>query len=487
MKSSDKIKVKLFTIFQTSLILFLVVLVGVFVAVMRSENPEWSFNLLGIDRKSEPKYEVLKFLGIGMGGVLVALQALMSYKRAKAMEETADAQANAVLKTEQGQRQERMKNAIEHLGHESHSVRLGGAYELFHLAEDTATLRQTVLDILCAHIRQTTGDEAYRREHNSKPSEEVQSLLTLLFVQDHSVFKALHINLQGSWLNGANLRQARFEGAILSETHLNKADLGNSRLQYANLYKTNLQGAYIEKADLRKVNLVESRMQKAILSNADLRGAILNHALLQGAILTAAHLQEAGLNGTHMKAANLALARMQLASLGAAQMQGAYLHNTKLYGATLRDAQMQGTYLRAAQLHEAKFSSLQGLKDFGETFSEEINPERAQLQGVDSFDINDSTLIADQIRNRKNIVTDLSGVIFAGGLRQQDVDSVVEGLSDSGIGNLRARLEPHIGQPISHNLPEDSGAITGTYSEEEAENWIAEYEAAISEVPEDDS
>ena len=41
------------------------------------------------------KNEILTFLGIGMGGVLVALQALMSYIRAKAMEDTANAQIKA--------------------------------------------------------------------------------------------------------------------------------------------------------------------------------------------------------------------------------------------------------------------------------------------------------------------------------------------------------------------------------------------------------
>ncbi len=93
-----------------------------------------------------------------------------------------------------------MKNAIEHLGHESVSVRLGGAYELFHLAEDAKKLRQTVLDILCDHIRQTTGERKYRRTYKSKPSEEIQSLLTLLFVQEYEVFKGLRVDLQGSFL-----------------------------------------------------------------------------------------------------------------------------------------------------------------------------------------------------------------------------------------------------------------------------------------------
>ena len=171
----------------------LLVLLALFFAVMFSESTEKCIaDLLGLKEKGE-KFEILKFLGIGMGGILLALQAVNSHRRAKAMEDAANAQAGATAEqakanqnTEDGQRQERLKNAIEHLGHNSDSVRLGGAYELFHLAQDTEELRQTVLDILCAHIRQTTESESeYRKEYKSKPSEEVQSLLTLLFVQEH--------------------------------------------------------------------------------------------------------------------------------------------------------------------------------------------------------------------------------------------------------------------------------------------------------------
>ena len=77
---------------------------------------------------------------------------------------------------------------LKHLGHRSFAVRMGGAYRLFHLAKDTKDLRQTVLDVLCAHIRQTTSDQAYRDEYTSRPSVEIQSLLTLLFVQQNDIF-----------------------------------------------------------------------------------------------------------------------------------------------------------------------------------------------------------------------------------------------------------------------------------------------------------
>ena len=52
------------------------------------------------------KNETLKFLGISMGGILIALQALMSYKRAKAMEETANAQVKATEQAKANQHTE---------------------------------------------------------------------------------------------------------------------------------------------------------------------------------------------------------------------------------------------------------------------------------------------------------------------------------------------------------------------------------------------
>ena len=86
------------------LIALLVLAFGAFVGVLFCECIEtYISKRLGLSDKNE----ALKFLGIGMGGLLVALQALMSYRRAKAMED-------AVEKTEQGQRQDRLKNAINH-------------------------------------------------------------------------------------------------------------------------------------------------------------------------------------------------------------------------------------------------------------------------------------------------------------------------------------------------------------------------------------
>ena len=435
-----KIAMKRFFTSQNILIVLLVSLGVIFLGVVFSDG-ECIPQLIGLCEKNESltfkgcisqllgssednKRKTLTFIGIGMGGVLVALQALASHKRAKAMEDTANAQADATREqakankhTEQGQRQERLKDAIEHLGHKSVSVRLGGAYELFHLAadatEDAKKLRQTVLDILCAHIRQTTGESEYRKTYKSKPSEEIQSLLTLLFVQDHKVFKGLHTNLQGSWLNGTNLQDARLENIVLD-------------------------GAYLRRTNLRK---------------ARLQGARLQEACLQGAVLWEAHLQGSTLRSARLQGGTLRVVQLQGADLSGAHLQGADLPGAQLQGAELLGAQLQGADLYAADLRGV----VSQFRDLKKQFEERIT-------------------------NRTKRKDDLNGAIFEGGLSQEYLDSLVEGFSDEETTEFRMKMRGHLDNPASHKLPENSGAIRGKYTKEEAEQWIAEYNEATKDI-----
>ena len=386
--------------------LFVFLLVALAVAVMIWDSIACCLQeLLGADKK----YDVLQTIGFCIAGVLLVWQAWAANKRAKAMEDTAreqakatENQAKATENTEEGQRQERLKNAIEHLGHKRDSVRMGGAYELFHLAKDTEDLRQTVLDILCAHIRQTTTGQTtrgkdYQVEYKTKPSEEIQGLLTLLFMDEHDVFEDCSANLQGSYLNGATLVQAR----------------------------------------LKQANLRLAQLQGANLSMAQLQEASLNEAYLRGSDLSSAKLQVSNLKNAHLQGASLVFA----------QLQGTDLMNAQLQGASLVFAQLQGASL--------VFTQLQGLS-------------RSILKGFEN-----------QIRIRIGAPSDLTEIIFAGGLKQEDLDTLCEGLFAGQAQALREKLRPHVGPEVSHELPPDSGAETGVYSREEAEQWIAEYNKAM--------
>lgn len=404
------------------LIVLLICLLAAFAVVMVTVKPVWAFTLFGIS----DKFRILNFLGVAMGGILLAIQAVMSCRRAKAMEDAANAQADAARaqagataeqakanqNAEKGLRQERLRIAIEHLGHNSDSVRLGGAYELFHLAQDTKGLRQTVLDILCAYIRRTTSEDEYREQHKSKPSEEIQSLLTLLFVQEHEIFKGLHINLQGSWLNGADLWEAHLAEANLAGAHMRTTYLGDSYLQ-----GSNLSGAQMQAIDLRRSCLQSSTMAR-----------------------------------TQMQCAYLLGTRMQCAYLSETQMQGAYLYRTEMQGTLFAKVQMQGAGNSVWDID----------MPFPERIKEAIGKE-----------------------------TDFSEVILRGGLSQENVDFLAKGLSDvrkdcpdAGISYcgdaqmLREMLKPDIDKPTDCKPWEGMGVYTGSYTKEEAEEWIALHERA---------
>ncbi|MDE0505170.1 MAG: pentapeptide repeat-containing protein [Candidatus Poribacteria bacterium] len=418
---------------------------AILLTVMLCKNVEvWVGQLLGL---SNQKNKILTFLGISMGGVLLAIQAVIANKRAQAMEVAANAQAKATEEqakanqnTERGQRQERLKNAIEHLGHDSSdSVRLGGAYELFHLAQDTEDLRQTVLDILCAHICQTTGRREYRKDYPSKPSEEIQSLLTLLFVQEYNIFKNCRINLQASWLNGADLRKARLWNANLRRAHLNEVILNDARLQRVAFMEACLKETRLERACLQEANLTLAHMQGCVLWQARIQGATVLGGLLAAADLTDAHLQGADLSG--------------------AQMYGVILS-----GARMQGAKLSGTYLQGAFLDNANF------------------------HGVGHTGWSSSDLFADRIKESVDKHSDTSAAVFRGALTREGVEKHVEGvLSEDKKHLLRTNLMAHVDKPPRFELPENSRAITGAYTEKEAEQWIAEYEEAMSEVSKADN
>ena len=385
---------------------------------------------------SEQK-EVLQLLGIGLGGVVLLLQALITNQRARAMEETAGAQADAATaqaeanrNTETGQRQERLKNAIEHLGSDSESVRLGGAYELFHLAKDTDSLRQTVLNILCSHIRRTTKEETYQGKHPWRPSEEIQSLLTLLFVEEYSVFAGLQINLNESWLNGADLCKARLRGTNFRRAKLNKALLDNAQLAEAVFSEALLKEARLSKASLREASLFMVQMQGA-------------------------NLEEAQLQGSNLMDGNLTAAYLMKASL-----QGADLFNASMYGATLTSARIQGARL--------SWTYLQG------SFLDDAN-----LEGAGNHDWDSKVPFAERIQMSVGKESDLSKVVDGGMLRERFEQLVSELLCKGKQDALRQQLRPYLNVPHRLGLPGNHGGVIGSYREDEAEDWIAEHEVAM--------
>ena len=197
--------------------------------------------------------ESAKFAAYLLGGLLLLWQVSASSQRATAAEKMASA-------AEKGNIAERFKNAIEHLGHDSASIRLGGIYALHHIAWETEEYRGWVIQIMCAHIRGTTTSIGYKPREETisaeryllqykKPSIEIESILVVLFNKVyHQIYKELFANLESANLQGANFAHTDLERTSFFSADLQYALFSNANLRDAIFFNTNLQGADLTNA-----------------------------------------------------------------------------------------------------------------------------------------------------------------------------------------------------------------------------------------------
>ena len=472
-------------------ILFCISVFALFIAALFTElDGGWVADLLGIGGE---KSAAIEMIGLAAAGLIAIAGIWIANRRAKALEDqavaaniqaiaadkraelanrqakVADKQAEVANKqaevANEGNREKRLVDGVEHLGSQESSARLGGAYGLYQLAQDYWQIgdqqRSTnIIDILHAHIRQTTSNREYQKAHEDQPSEEIQSMLGLLFKPSARkiILRGTNqkIDLSRSWLRGASLHGAKLQNANLKDT----------QLQGANLTDAQLQKAYLENAQLQGANLADAQLQAAFLRNAQLQGVIATAAQLRGADLMGVRLQGAFLKGAQLQGALLVDAQLQMAPLGDAQLQGALLEG----------AQLQGTGLKNTHLH-----------------------------GVHSK-IGDHSIAAspfeDRIQKRVECESDLQNIIFSGGIEKSTIEETTKAfeyviqytekgpmprnIREERLQLLRRLMKgvprslgQHLGKPASNKPP--SEAIIGSYSQEDANRWIKEYEEATNQ------
>ena len=189
------------------------------------------------------KLELLEFIGWGISGIIAIFGVIGLLQRAAAL----DAQNKL---TEKGHAQERFKAATEHLSSDSISARIAAFSAFHHIAKIEKELKDPIFDILCSHLRQTTKDKDYQKKQ-IKPTEEMQSLLNILFVHD-SIFYDMNAGSKGTNLKSVNLESTNLKGV-----NLEKMNLQNANLHGANLHGANLHGANLKDANLREAKINE--------------------------------------------------------------------------------------------------------------------------------------------------------------------------------------------------------------------------------------
>ena len=455
--------------------------------------------LLGVTEKAE----AVKLLGYAIACLATFSGVrLMASRRAEAMVESVKATDNTAKATEAGNRQRAFKDGVEHLGSDKSSVRQGSAHTLFHLALEDEQLNASIAGILCAHIRETTGDKGYQGKNKDKPSTEMQSLLKLLFTTEtvderrlERFWQGITPDLNGGYFHGVELEGARFQGAKLNSAQFQGASLEQAQFQGVDLWGAQFEGALLREAQFQRARLGTVQFQGASLDEAQFQGAWLTRAQCQGASLDGAQFQGASLHGVEFQGASLEGAQFQGARLGEARFQGAWLKEAQFQGASLGEARFHGASLHMAGFQQAKFGQGSGhdgipAQDHAAANSDELaeQSKASAFHGVSSEPhVRES--FEERINERAGKESDFSGVTFSGGVTREQLAEVKEAFGrvprlfdDSDFKEKLTRdLASEIGQDKSHTPLED--VLAGSYGKEDAERWIREFREAMATVP----
>lgn len=174
----------------------------------------------------------------------------------------------------EGQITERYSRAIDHLGHDSMDVRMGGIFALGRLADNSPADRDAIVAVLCAFVR---GHSSWPpTQPGQAPAGTPRADLATLAVRANDVQAALttlgRINqLPGDeWISlpRTDLRFARMDGL-----RFDHANLGNAELSLCRLRGTVLRHSVLYRSRLRQAQLHGADLTSANLEGADLTGA----------------------------------------------------------------------------------------------------------------------------------------------------------------------------------------------------------------------
>ncbi|MBB6626130.1 pentapeptide repeat-containing protein [Nocardioides sp. KIGAM211] len=237
----------------------------------------------------------------------------------------------------------RYTEAVQQLGDEAMSIRLGGIYALSRVANDSPGDRATVSQVLAAFVRDSS-----RGISMDVPLDVIAALTEL--GRKHLAGEG-QVNLRSCKLTAGNLADVTFPASV----DLRLSDLTATNLHSASLIAANLAQSTLSNAILQDVTARRASFANATVDSVDFTGAQLQDVDMSGADLSGSDLRGADLTG-----ANLRGARLVRANLSGADLTGADLRGVDLTGIPLANARLSFSLLHGTGLTKEKVLSIDG-------------------------------------------------------------------------------------------------------------------------------
>jgi uncharacterized protein YjbI with pentapeptide repeats len=321
----------------------LLVTISIWAVYLLWKVPQWQADAWARTGSSNPRelFEIENqsrgTLGQILSGVAVLTGLIFAWQQ---LGQTSD---NLRVSTE-GQITDRFTSAVDQLGSDALTVRLGGVYALERIARDSPRDYGPVMEVLTAFARQESPlpANAAATPVVAAPAvpEEVRAVLKVIGRRTEEQIAAelaagsgcldlTDLNAVGVDLSGADLRNTCWNRSDLRGAQLMRADISGASFvgadlsQQASLDGANARGAVLSQADLRLSNLSNADLSDANLLSADLSFAQLVETDLSDSTLVGAMLDTANAFGADFTHADFAGASLDATVLSGADLTGA--------------------------------------------------------------------------------------------------------------------------------------------------------------------
>ena len=241
--------------------------------------------------------------------------------------------------SQEGQITDRFSRAVDQLGSDDLTARLGGVYALERIARDSPRDYGPVMEVLTAFARQESplpANGAATPAASAPPIPvEVEAVFkvigrrtpaqVLAELEAGGCLELTGINAVGANLAGYDLRNTCWDRSDMRGATLIRADLSGSRFVGSTLIQTNLDSVQAQGANFYQADLALANLSRANLRDANFLAANLSTATLQGTDLTGADLLSTNLGNALLLGADLGEANVLDADFTGAVLSGADL------------------------------------------------------------------------------------------------------------------------------------------------------------------
>jgi uncharacterized protein YjbI with pentapeptide repeats len=314
----------------------------------------FSFKTWGIPEQDDRATlsEVVRNLGLLAIGVVGLVFGIWRAWTAHLQTISAQDQATTAIRqaeiAEQGHITDRFNKAVEQLGSPEQTIRIGGIYALWRIANDSPDRDQRpIWNILCAFVRQPSYPHIAQiseedNEINNMLRDDVQTILNLMGSEEAATSranKAYEMDLTGAELSKGILNRGNFSGG-----NFTRANLSGSTLINANLSRTLLTEANFSDTKMAAAILIEAFGVKVDFSDSDISFADISNA----------QFVRANFKSTDLAETNFFQAQMNSSDFSDANMYGSNLTNSDFFRVNFAETDLFNANLSNTNLAKAR-------------------------------------------------------------------------------------------------------------------------------------